>query len=76
MATIRLIFILATLNVMKLLQFDVKTAFLHGDLSEELYMELPEGYPKPDNKVCKMVKSLYGLKQSPRQWNKKFNDFL
>ena len=45
-------------------QMDVKTAFLNGDLEEEIYMEQPEGFvaPRQENKVCKLVKSLYGLK--------------
>ena len=52
-------------------QFDVKNAFLHGDLTEEIYMELPPRCTRTDrNKgmVCKLKKSIYGLKQSPRAW--------
>lgn len=57
-------------------QFDVKTAFLHGELKENIWIELPEG-PWPRNKrVVKLIKGLYGLKQSPNCWNKKFDEFL
>ena len=63
---------------LELEQMDVKTAFLHGNLEDDLYMEQPEGYEdksKPDH-VCFLKKSLYGLKQSPRQWNKRFDEFM
>lgn len=76
MNTIRLIFSIANQMNMEILQFDIKTAFLYGDLHERIYMEYPEGYPNPNNKVCKLIKSLYGLKQAPRQWNIKFDSFL
>ena len=51
-------------------QMDVKTTFLHGDLEEEIYMEQPEGFIlKGKNElVCKLKKSLYGLRQYPRMW--------
>ena len=57
-------------------QFNIKTAFLHGKLNEDIYMEVPQGVQCEDVKVCKLEKSLYGLKQSPRQWNCKFDSFL
>ena len=57
---------------MELVQMDVKTAFLHGDLEEEIYITQPDGFKVTgkENWVCKLSKSLYGLKQSPRQWYK------
>ena len=57
---------------------DVKTAFLHGDLDEKIYMSQPMSFKTvgKENIVCKLKKSLYGLKQSPRQWHKHFNSFI
>ena len=55
---------------------DVKTAFLNGRIDEDIYMAQPEGYvnPKFPNRVCKLNRSIYGLKQASRQWNKRFDE--
>jgi len=63
---------------LELEQLDVKTSFLHGDLDEEIYMYQPKGYKVEgkEGQVCCLRKSLYGLKQSPRQWYKRFHSFM
>nr|GEU45882.1 retrotransposon protein, putative, Ty1-copia subclass [Tanacetum cinerariifolium] len=57
-------------------QMNIKTAFFSGYLSEEVYMEKPEGFinPKYPNRACKLKSSIYGLKQASRQLNKRFDD--
>lgn len=55
---------------------DVKSAFLHGDLQEEIYMEQPQGFVQDPSLVCRLRKSLYGLKQAPRAWYAKMDSFL
>eukprot|EP00253_Pinus_taeda_P010546 PITA_10546 len=58
-------------------QMDVKSAFLHGDLHEEIYMEQPIGFIQTDSSlVCRLKKSLYGRKQAPRAWYAKMDSFL
>nr|GEV83383.1 retrovirus-related Pol polyprotein from transposon TNT 1-94 [Tanacetum cinerariifolium] len=56
-------------------QIDVKKTFLHENLEEVIYMRQPSGYEQ-GNKVCLLKKSLYGLKQSPRQWYKRFDEYM
>ena len=66
--SIRLLIAIAAIHNLMIHQMDVKTAFLNGDLEEEIYMDQPEGFTMPGNehKVCKLLKFLYGLKQAPR----------
>ncbi|GKC81609.1 zinc finger, CCHC-type containing protein [Tanacetum coccineum] len=73
--SIRVLFALALIYNLPIHQMDVKTTFLNGDLDEEVYMKPPEGFvfPGHENKVCKLKKSLYGLKQEPKQWHNKFD---
>ena len=70
LSIVRVLLSLATNLDWPLHQFDVKNAFLHGDLEEEVYMELPSGYTTSTETkvVCKLQRALYGLKQSPRAW--------
>ena len=77
-STIRLLLALAAIHDLVIHQMDVKTAFLNGDLDEEIYMKQPEGFVMPghESKVCKLKKSLYGLKQAPKQWHQKFDDVV
>ena len=76
--SIRALLAFAVSRKMFIHQMDVVTAFLNGKLDEDIYMEQPEGYvvPGKENLVCHLKKSLYGLKQSPRCWNKSFKEFM
>ncbi|CAM8900151.1 unnamed protein product [Rhodiola kirilowii] len=77
-STIRLLIALASIHKLLVHQMDVKTAFLYGDLEEEIYMKQPEGFvmPAQEPRVCKLVKPLYGLKQTPMQWHQKINEVV
>uniref|UniRef100_A0A2N9J0Y8 Integrase catalytic domain-containing protein n=1 Tax=Fagus sylvatica TaxID=28930 RepID=A0A2N9J0Y8_FAGSY len=76
--TVRLVLSLAVSLNWPLRQLDVKNAFLHGTLNEEVYMTQPQGYIDPihPHYVCKLQKSIYGLKQAPRAWFESFTTQL
>jgi len=67
--SVRTLIALATEFDMHIQQFDVKTAFLHGELREEIFIKQPKGFETDPSLVYKLHKSLYGLKQSPKYWN-------
>ncbi len=77
-SSIRTILAFAVQNGMLVHQMDVVTAFLNGILEEEIYMDQPPGYMKKgeENRVCKLKRSIYGLKQSSRCWNTVLKDYL
>ena len=76
--SIRLLLSIAAAFDFEVEQMDVKTKFLHGDLEEEIYMKQPEVFMVKGKKkmVCRLKKSFYGLKQSPRMWYHKFETYI
>ncbi|KAL6218155.1 hypothetical protein ACLB2K_011371 [Fragaria x ananassa] len=76
--SIKIVLAIDALRNLEVYQMDVKTAFLNGDVEEEIYMEQPEGFSAPgqERKVCKLVKSLYSLKQALKQWHEKFDNAM
>ena len=73
--TIKTLLAYAAMKGLLLKQYDVETAFLYGDLEEEIYMRAPDGVVT-NGQVCRLKKALYGLKQAGRQWNTHFTDSL
>lgn len=73
--SLRTVLAIAAAEDLEIVQLDVKTALLNGDLEKELYMEQPTVFRTSDD-VCLLHRSLYGLKQTSRAWNSKFNGFL
>jgi len=78
MTSIRVLLSIVAIHDLELHQMDVKTAFLNGVLEEEIYMQQPEGFIEPGNEhlVCKLKRTLYGLKQSPRVWYQTIDKFF
>ena len=74
--SIRILIAIAAFHDYEIWQMDVKTAFLNGKLSEDVYMTQPEGFVQSEhpNRVCKLQKSIYGLKQASRSWNICFDE--
>ncbi|KAL6311415.1 hypothetical protein AAG906_035489 [Vitis piasezkii] len=77
-ASVRLLLSMAAMRSWPLYQLDIKNAFLHGDLAEEVYMEQPPGFVAQGESglVCRLRRSLYGLKQSPRAWFSRFSSVV
>jgi len=76
MSTIRTLLAIENQLKYNFVQLDVKAAFLHGNLKEDIYIYPPNGIECKNGCVFKLNKSLYGLRQSSKCWNSKFNEFL
>jgi len=76
--SLRIILSIAAYFDYEIWQMDVKTAFLNGNLTEDVYMMQPEGFVDPTNagKICKLQKSIYGLKQASQSWNIRFDEVV
>ena len=76
MDTLRVILALVLVKKLKVHQMDIKGAYLNGILKETIYMDQPEWFNDETRRVCHLIKSIYGLKQSGREWNTKLDKQL
>ena len=74
--TVHTLVVVASVRRWTISQLDVKNAFLHGELHEEVYMHPPPGYSVPDGHIYRLRRSLYGLKQAPRAWFERFTSVV
>lgn len=74
--SIRVLIALAAIKQLEWIQFDVTTAFLNGDIEENIFVEAPKGIKIQTDECLQLKKALYGLKQAPRAWSSKFNTAL
>lgn len=75
-STVRILLSIAATFDMEMVQFDVSTAFLNGSISEEIYLHQPPGFNDQSGRLCRLQRGLYGLRQSPRAWNRRFNRLM
>lgn len=76
-STIQTVLSLAATKRLKIRHLDVKTAFLDSKLDEDVYMYMPDGFEvSQENKVCKLLKALYDLRQAPKAWYEKIDTYL
>jgi hypothetical protein len=71
--SMRATFAIAAVEDLKIIQMDIRGAYLNGELKEEIYMRQPPGFEDGTGRVWKLVKTIYGLKQSGREWNREFD---
>lgn len=76
LSTVRVLIAVCTEKNWPIFQMDVCSAFLHGEIQEDIYLLLPNNFDLPKNKICKLKKALYGLKKAPKYWYDKFHNFV
>ena len=76
MQTLKILLSYCCVNNLFINQMDVETAFLNGKVKSEVYIYEPQGYETGENKVCKLQKALYGLRESPKAWYETFDNFI